>query len=91
MESLLCSLFPAQADLEGRQVVTLHNQRDFIFVRRHRYVFKSEDRVGLQELGPRFTLRLRRILRGIHGREPVDLVFQYRPGAESSRSRFWLG
>lgn len=28
------SLFPPQPDIEGRQVVTLHNQRDYIFVRR---------------------------------------------------------
>jgi ribosome production factor 1 len=43
--------------MEGRQVVTFHNQRDFIFVRHHRYVYKQEEggkvRARLQELGPR--------------------------------------
>jgi ribosome production factor 1 len=30
------SLFPHQPEFEGRQVVTFHNQRDYIFVRHHR-------------------------------------------------------
>ena len=34
-------LLPKQPEFPGRQVVTLHNQRDFIFFRRHRYVFKD--------------------------------------------------
>jgi ribosome production factor 1 len=32
------TLFPPQPDIEMRQVVTLHNQRDYIFHRRHRYM-----------------------------------------------------
>jgi ribosome production factor 1 len=46
-------------------VATFHNQRDFVFFRRHRYVF-SEDgkRARLQELGPRFTLKLKWLLAG---------------------------
>ena len=34
---LLASLFPQKPDFNGRRVVTFHNQRDFIFVRHHRY------------------------------------------------------
>ena len=34
-------LLPKQPEFKGRQVVTLHNQRDFIFFRRHRYIFKD--------------------------------------------------
>ena len=49
---LFQSLFPHRPEFEGRQVVTLHNQRDFIFFRMHRYIFKNEEKVGLQELGP---------------------------------------
>lgn len=33
---LFGSLFPRQPQFRGRQVVTLHNQRDFLFFRRHR-------------------------------------------------------
>ena len=32
------SLFPPMPQFKGRQVVTLHNQRDFLFFRRHRLV-----------------------------------------------------
>lgn len=33
---LFGSLFPPLPQFRGRQVVTLHNQRDFLFFRRHR-------------------------------------------------------
>eukprot|EP00939_MAST-03C_sp_MAST-3C-sp1_P002603 g2603.t1 len=61
----LGSLFPHKPNFKGRQVVTFHNQRDFIFVRHHRYIFDKENdkgmpqRARLQELGPRFTLKMR--------------------------------
>jgi hypothetical protein len=42
---MLAALFPQVPEFQGRQVATFHNQRDFIFFRRHRYVlylvFKS--------------------------------------------------
>ncbi|KAG9029316.1 hypothetical protein FRB95_005480 [Tulasnella sp. JGI-2019a] len=59
------TLFPPMPEFEGRQVVTLHNQRDFLFFRRHRYVFQSTERAGLQEIGPRFTLKLRSMRQGL--------------------------
>ncbi|EPQ32341.1 uncharacterized protein PFL1_00537 [Pseudozyma flocculosa PF-1] len=55
---VLQGLFPKIPQLEGRQVVTCHNQRDYVFFRRHRYMFKSENKTALQEIGPRFTLKL---------------------------------
>jgi ribosome production factor 1 len=81
---LLASLFPHNAELQGRQVVTFHNQRDYLFVRHHRYIFnekvvdpakkKKEEtpeeagkppvKARLQELGPRFTLKLRWLQEG---------------------------
>jgi ribosome production factor 1 len=94
----LGSIFPHNAQFQGRQVATFHNQRDYIFVRHHRYIFeegrtpddkttsthtppiqaedndaqattktdreeekkkKNPTRARLQELGPRFTLKLK--------------------------------
>ena len=56
----LGTLFPRKPEFFGRTVVTFHNQRDFIFVRHHRYEFTGDySRANLQELGPRFTLKLR--------------------------------
>ncbi|XP_053712777.1 ribosome production factor 1 [Synchiropus splendidus] len=61
---LLAALFPQEPQFVGRQVATFHNQRDFIFFRFHRYIFKNEKKVGIQELGPRFTLKLRSLQKG---------------------------
>eukprot|EP00923_Selenidium_pygospionis_P003505 GHVN01005530.1.p2 GENE.GHVN01005530.1~~GHVN01005530.1.p2 ORF type:complete len:349 (+),score=49.98 GHVN01005530.1:155-1048(+) len=55
----LASLFPQRPEFVGRRVITLHNQRDFIFFRHHRYVFSEGGKQAyLQEVGPRFTLKL---------------------------------
>ncbi len=110
---IFLTLFPPQPELQGRQVVTLHNQRDYIFVRRHRYVFRDRKetekkvvgpdgqvvkgvegiRAGLQELGPRFTLKLRRVDKGIGraGSSGEDAVqWQWKAGMEKQRTRFNL-
>lgn len=94
----LGSLFPHAPEFKGRQVVTFHNQRDFLFVRHHRYMFDDGEATGkavkvkkkesrlrarLQELGPRFTLKLRWLQEGsfdtqfgeyewIHKRKEMD-------------------
>lgn len=108
---LFRSLFPAQPELQGRQVVTLHNQRDYIFLRRHRYVFRDKRateksvvgpdgkevkgaegiRAGLQELGPRFTMKLRRIDKGI-GRAGSngETEWEWKGGMEKQRTKFQL-
>ncbi|KAM9290520.1 ribosome production factor 1-like [Gastrophryne carolinensis] len=61
---MFASLFSHDPQFDGRQVATFHNQRDYIFFRYHRYIFKSEKKVGIQELGPRFTLKLRSLQKG---------------------------
>lgn len=105
---LFRTMFPPQPELAGRQVVTLHNQRDYIFVRRHRYVFRERRetekmvtgtdgkavkgvegiRAGLQELGPRFTLKLRRVDKGVNRGSGQEWV--WKAGMEKQRTRFQL-
>jgi ribosome production factor 1 len=105
---LFRTLFPSQPELSGRQVVTLHNQRDYIFLRRHRYVFREKReteksvvgpdgkevkgvegvRAGLQELGPRFTLKLSRVDKGIQRASGQEWV--WKAGMEKQRTRFQL-
>jgi ribosome production factor 1 len=59
---LFASLSPQRPEFEGRRVITFHNQRDFIFMRHHRYIFRDEgERVALQEIGPRLTLKLKKM------------------------------
>ncbi|KAG6039650.1 hypothetical protein E4U41_002347 [Claviceps citrina] len=107
------TLFPPRPEFQGRQVITLHNQRDYIFVRRHRYVFREKRateksivdadgvemkgvqgiRAGLQELGPRFTMKLRRVDKGIGraGSEGEDATqWEWKAKMEKDRKRFNL-
>lgn len=89
-------------------MVTIHNQRDYLFVRRHRYVFREKReteksvvgadgkemqgaegiRAGLQELGPRFTLKLRRVDKGIHKISGQE--WQWQGKMEKKRTKFQL-
>ncbi len=105
---LFKSVFPQRPEVQGRQVVTLHNQRDYVFFRRHRYVFRDkrgteksiqgtdgkpmkgveEIRAGLQELGPRFTLKLRRIDKGIQRMSGQE--WEWKAHDEKVRTRFSL-
>lgn len=82
-------LVPKQPHLQGRQTITLHNSRDFIFFRRHRYMFTgAADKVRLQEIGPRFTLKCREVVDGI-GRVGA-IIWKSDAGAESDRKRMFL-
>lgn len=79
---LFVSLFPHVPQFEGRQVVTFHNQRDFIFVRRHRYIFdENGQRVRMQEIGPQFTLKLHKILKATHDLQEAEVEYEWKPHA----------
>ena len=112
---LLGSLFPHDAEFQGRQVATFHNQRDYIFVRHHRYIFEEKkqkpakkkaeeknepekplgvkDRVKtrLQELGPRFTLKLRWLQEGTFDTQFGEYEWIHkRKEMDTTRRRFHL-
>mmetsp|Transcript_73404 Transcript_73404/g.144058 ORF Transcript_73404/g.144058 Transcript_73404/m.144058 type:complete len:303 (-) Transcript_73404:128-1036(-) len=90
----LGSLFPHEPQFEGRQVVTFHNQRDFIFVRHHRYIYRKEGdktRARLQELGPRFTLKMKWLQEGSFDTEFGEYEWMSkRKQQETSRRKFNL-
>lgn len=72
----LMALFPQDPEFRGRRVITFHNQRDFIFFRHHRYVFAKEgERTRLQEIGPRFTLKLYALHKGVY--DPINANYEY--------------
>jgi len=83
-----------EPQFEGRQVVTFHNQRDFIFVRHHRYIYRKENdktRAKLQELGPRFTLKLKWLQEGTFNTEFGEYEWiSKRKQMETSRRKFNL-
>merc|ERR1719223_156947 len=138
------SLFPHNAQFQGRQVGTFHNQRDYIFVRHHRYIFeegkqdyvepkadkddggdegesegegesddenvqnsgdeeessklkkkpkkvKKKTKARLQELGPRFTLKLRWIQEGTFDTHFGEYEwFHKRKEMDTTRRKFHL-
>ncbi len=131
----LGSLFPHNAQFQGRQVATFHNQRDYIFVRHHRYVFeegkedfkapkeekkeeedeeedsenddeemedekekkkskkkvKKKTKARLQELGPRFTMKLRWIQEGTFDTQFGEYEwFHKRKEMDTTRRKFHL-
>ncbi|ERT03396.1 ribosome production factor 1 [Sporothrix schenckii 1099-18] len=105
---VLGRLFPKDPELIGRTVLTLHNQRDYVFVRRHRYMMREkratersvtekdgkamtgvEDvRVALQEIGPRMTLKLRRVDKGIQ--RMSGQAFEWKGRMEKKRTVWQL-
>ncbi|ORY79558.1 Brix domain-containing protein C4F8.04 [Protomyces lactucae-debilis] len=87
--SIFQSLVPTVPQIQGRQTLTLHNSRDFIFFRRHRYLFAGAgDKVRLQEIGPRFTLKCREVMSGVA--RGGELVWESNAGLESDRKRLFL-
>lgn len=98
----LGSLFPHNAQFRGRQVATFHNQRDYIFVRHHRYVFeegrdvneatgKNKTTARLQELGPRFTLKMRWLQEGTFDTQFGEYEwFHKRKEMDTTRRKFHL-
>ncbi|XP_064606482.1 ribosome production factor 1-like [Liolophura sinensis] len=88
---MFAALFPHDPEFHGRRVMTFHNQRDFIFFRHHRYMFRNSKRVGLQELGPRFTLKLRSLQKGAFDSKYGEYEWVHkRHEMETSRRKFFL-
>ncbi|TPX34005.1 hypothetical protein SmJEL517_g03244 [Synchytrium microbalum] len=87
---MFAALFPQVPEFQYRQVATFHNQRDFIFFRRHRYIFQEGKRVDLQEVGPRFTLKLQWLQKGTFDTKFGDYEWIFKPKMATSRRRFFF-
>lgn len=91
MGRMIAALFPQDPELEKRRVVTFHNQRDFVFFRHHRYEFNSDGtRAALQEVGPRFTLKLHKLQLGTLDSKAGEFEFLYKPKDGVNRKKFFL-
>eukprot|EP00878_Enallax_costatus_P037129 GHUV01041924.1.p1 GENE.GHUV01041924.1~~GHUV01041924.1.p1 ORF type:complete len:248 (+),score=65.50 GHUV01041924.1:199-942(+) len=101
---MLGSLFHQDPQFRGRRVVTFHNQRDFIFFRHHRYIFEEKASKStaaaaaggnkviarLQELGPRFTLKLVSLQKGTFDSRFGEFEWVHKKDMDTSRRRFHL-
>ncbi|KAI6110993.1 anticodon-binding protein [Pisolithus croceorrhizus] len=59
------TLFQPLPEFQGRQAVTLHNQRFSDDIGRHAYAFRLPEMVTLQEIDPLFTPKLRLVKKGL--------------------------
>ena len=95
---MLACLVPHEPQFRGRQVITLHNQRDFVFFRHHRYIFEEKGEgkkrriaARLQELGPRFTLKLKSLQMGTFDTQHGEYEWRHKPELDRhSRRRFHI-
>ena len=84
------SVFDAKPNFHGRRVVTLHNQRDFIFFRHHRYVFSDTETAKLQECGPRFTLKLKSLQNGLPNSQHGEFEYIQKKELGNSKRDFFI-
>ena len=84
---------PQDPEFTGRKVVTFHCQRDYVFVRQHRYIFPEEKKgtaARLQEIGPRFTLKLRSMQSGTFDSSRAEYEWIHRKENDTSKRKFFL-
>lgn len=87
----LAALFPQRPNFRGRRVITFHNQRDFVFFRHHRYAFRKEGQKAiLQEIGPRFTLKMRYMQHGTFDSRFGEYEWVWKPGDQKSRTKMFI-
>jgi len=88
---MLACLFPQVPNLIARRVVTLHNQRDFVFFRHHRYEFGEDGKTcAIKEVGPRFTLKLHTMQLGTLNKKQGEYEFIYKPRDGVNRKKFFI-
>ena len=93
---MLGCLVPHDPQFRGRQVITMHNQRDFIFFRHHRYIFEEKGEgkkrrvvARLQELGPRFTLKLKSLQMGTFDTQHGEYEWKHKPELDRKNRRLF--
>ena len=91
VQRALNALFPRDEELKGRELITFQNQRDYIFFRYYRYIFTDDfQSANLQELGPRFAMRLLYIQKGLFDPEKGDYEWLYKDKMGVRRRKFYL-
>ena len=91
LSRILNGLFPRNEELKGRELVTFHNQRDYIFFRYYRYIFTEDfQNVNLQEIGPRFVMRLLFLQKGLYDPEHGEYEWLYTDKMGVKRRKFYL-
>lgn len=88
--NILKYLFPVPKE-ESHRVITFANQDDYISFRHHTYK-KVEKQVVLAEVGPRFELKLYKIIQGtLEVANSAEIEWTYRPYMNTTKKRKFLG
>ena len=91
VQRALNALFPKDEELKGRELITFQNHRDYIFFRYYRYIFTDNfTTVNLQEIGPRFTMRLLYVQKGLFDPRKGDYEWVYKDKMGVKRRKFYL-
>jgi len=104
LEFMFASLFHREPHHRARKIVTFCNQQDFIFVRHHRYqIYQKIDHfrenegnsskgfdTQLNEIGPRFTLKLEELHNTILTHDEENLRYKRDLAKEADRRRILI-
>ncbi len=93
VQSILKYLFtvPTNSDDAAMRVVSIYNEGDFISFRHHRCDKADHKTVELDEMGPRFELKLFRIRLGSLDQPEADVEWELRPFMNSAKRRKAIG
>lgn len=89
VESILKHLFPVPKE-ESKRIMTFSNENDFISFRHHVYDKISYKEVELEEVGPRFEMKLYEIRLATVDIEEADKEWVFRPFMNSSKKKEFL-
>jgi U3 small nucleolar ribonucleoprotein protein IMP4 len=90
VQTILANLFPPSSDDSCVRTMTFYNNDDFVSFRHHR-VDKDYKSVDLEEMGPRFEMRLFRIRLGALDQPEAKAEWELRPFMNSAKRRKFLG
>jgi U3 small nucleolar ribonucleoprotein protein IMP4 len=90
VQTILKNLFPPPKEDLGR-TITFFNENDFISFRHHRTDKANYKTIELEEMGPRFEMRLFRIRLGALDQPEAKAEWELRPYMNSAKRRKFLG
>ena len=87
--NILKCLFPVPKP-ESKRIVTFSNVDDFISFRHHMYDKQGKDKINLDEVGPRFEMRLFQVRLGTLDQRDAENEYVLRPYQNTATKRSFL-
>ena len=90
VQTILKNIFPVPKE-DSPRVVTFYNENDFISFRHHKSEKLDYKTIELDEMGPRFEMKLFRIRLGALDQPEAKVEWEYRPYMNSTKRRKFIG